>query len=144
MKEERLQQLIQGWEVAEDLSVEDVQRLVDKAKPEWEKVIGQMGGAAGPVYAAQVVLPGDIALDIVLTAYTEFMGDPGSYQQYRWQLVVAEGDDIRAHYQDDARVPSPVKDLFTRVQDDYERTQLIQGSPSAERTRAALQMYLRE
>ena len=89
--------------------MQDVQKLVKKAKPEWEKVIEQNSGAAGPAYSTQIVLPdGDIALDVVVTAYTEFGGNPPSYQQCLWQLVVAEGDAIRANYMDNGVHPSPV------------------------------------
>lgn len=151
MDEKRLYQLIQNYEPVKVLTVEEVQKLVHKAKPEWEKVLEQRNGAAGPAYATQVVLPTflseEITLDIVVAAYTEFMNNAageGSYQPRQWQLVIAEGDSIRANYKDDGEQSCPVKDLFERAQQLYEIGQLFKEQPSAKRTKAAVKKYLSE
>ncbi len=154
-----LEELIQSGEKG-DLHIDLVKGLLQKEDPEWEKVSGVNLGAAGPAYACQIELPGEITLDIVLVGYTEYMEDispgekrkaqegpaqpsKGSYRLCQWQLIVAEGDEIRTNLKDNGQFPtSPVKDLFDAVENRYKDQNSLDEEPGAERTRRIVVQYL--
>jgi len=161
MNKDRLEQLIHNRERIEALPGSLVSDILEKANPKWEGVIEKIqGGTAGPAYACQVQLPGDVTLDIVLVAYSEWLSEPvdptkepvafeipglpvsPGYHPFQWQLVVAEGNSIRTNIRDDGRFPCPVRSLFEAVEQKYKGQNLMAMEPSAERTLAIARQYL--
>lgn len=131
-----------------DIALDDILQLIEKAKPEWEQVVGQNFGGVGPTYASTITLDENIELNLVVGTYTEYcefeQGIAG-YYPLMWQIVVAEGNEIRANYRDNREEPAPVKNLFETIEAEYKKKLLLKdASPSLGRTNAALQDYLKK
>ena len=83
-----------------------------------------------------------IYLDVVISG-TSYRGFEGKYELQSWNLVVVEGEEVIASFQDTPHPPAPVKDLFDEFEKAYATAELLKDEPSIQRTNIALKNYLK-
>jgi hypothetical protein len=151
MNQEKIEQLLRTNYSIGILTLDEITRLIAKAKPEWNKV--EIKKNSNLNYVCQIELsPTDVKLDLILASFSKYfhLGD----HNVKWQLVVAEGEEIRVNYSNKVDPPGyrepegerlSIKDLFESVQRGYDAKQLLaQKEPSVDRTKLAVKKYLAE
>jgi hypothetical protein len=147
MNQERFQRLASSTRRSvEILDIADVTGLLEKAKPEWRLIVGEMLGGAGPIYSCSIeIQEWNISLEIAIGKFTEYFTGPGSagYKPYKWVLVVTEGDELKTFLEE--TIPGmqhSIRGLFEQVDNAVKWKAFKDMAPSDERVKAAVRLFL--
>ena len=146
MNKEKLEQILRDNQEGFKNIIEfyHIARLIEKAKPCWDKVITEGDkpiDACQIAYACQIALPmTDIQLDIVLAEYANSKCLPA-----KWQLLVMDGQKVELNMVESCNTCDyfPVRELYHFVGTGIGRKAILESKMSiGGKTKIAIEHYL--
>lgn len=136
------------------LDINDIIALLEKVKPEWTQITGEANGLVGPIYSCMIEIKDwNLKLELAVGQFSKsgvalrrFRDEPVKfeYQPNEWILIAVEGDKLMTFLKESApdKRQHLIKELFAKVDTVFKQKALRVAGPSAERTNAAVKLFL--